>query len=133
MLTDLSIGLRTIGPDVAVLDLTEGLVEGPALVGEGVVGHDSLDDDPVGPVPGFGPTPESRAGDSGLVGEHLGVGQSGVVVHGRVNVRIADATLLGLADGLAPVDLVTPSSGDLAQLLHVDVDQLTRTFALVAT
>ena len=45
---DLPIGLGSVGPTVAVLDVSEGLVEELSPVTEAVVGQHPLDDDAVG-------------------------------------------------------------------------------------
>jgi len=66
---------------------------------------------------------EAGRGLAGLISQDLAEGDPGAVVHGRVKVVIADAPAprpVGPA-----VDPVAASLGDPAQLLDVDVDQLT--------
>ena len=110
----LSIGLGPIRAAVAVLD--PGFASAwlkSSLVGERVVGHHPLDHDAVGPEEGLGSPPEGRGGGPGLVGEHLGVGQAGVVVDGGVDVGEADPSLavVPLADAARPRTLCPPPSG----------------------
>jgi hypothetical protein len=65
----------------------------------------------------------------------LGVGEPGVVVDGAVHVVVAGASgVAGLAalEAVAAVDPPPAAGADDAELLDVDVDQLTRMGAFVA-
>jgi len=57
-------------------------------VGGSVIGHDALDGDAMGSQERPSAQQEPRAGQGALVAEHLGVGQPGVVVNGRVDVVV---------------------------------------------
>ncbi len=127
-----SIGLGPVGAAVAVLDGPQGLVEEGSPVAKGVVGEHPLDHDALGGEPGLGPAPEGGCRPSLLVGQDLGVGQARVVVDGGVQVGVPDPDPSVFAGALASVDPMATPGWDLAQFLHVDVDQLTRAFPLVA-
>jgi hypothetical protein len=108
----------------------EGLLEVETEVGEGVVGHDPVDDDAVSSEPGVGPGPEDGAGRAAFVVEDLDVGQAAVVVDGGVDVGVADAPAL---DRLRAAVGPSPASWwDPTQLLDVDVDQVPGGGGLVA-
>src|SRR5215207_11480693 len=62
-----------------------------AAVSEGVVSQDALDGDAVGGEEPAGSAQELRAGGGLFVGQHLGIGQPGVVVDGGVEVVVAGA------------------------------------------
>src|SRR5438874_10102428 len=128
---DLAVGLGSVGPAVLVVDavLAQRLVEKRAPVAEGIVGQDPLDGHASGPESGLGPAPERGRGSSLLIGEHLGVGQAAVIVDGRVQVGVAEPPLA--PGGGSAVDAMPPAGRDPTQLLDVDVDQLTRSGALV--
>jgi hypothetical protein len=94
---------------------------------------------------GLSPGPERGGGFLGLVGQDFGVGQAGVVVHGVVQVAVAQFGSAGRAvvgdrgaagavasSHGAAVDLVAAAVGDVAQLLDVDVDQVCRRVVFVA-
>ena len=112
----------------------QGFVEKSSSIGKGVIGHDSLNDDAMSPEEGLGSSPKGRTGGPALIGEDLGVGQAGVVVDGRVDVREANPALTFLAwtRRSAPSNLVTASLRDLAQFLHIDVNELAGPVPLVA-
>ena len=77
-----------------------------------------------------GPGQEASAGHPALVGQDLGVGQPGVIIHGDVDVVVADAPPADLL--AAAVEPPAATVGDAAQLLDIDVDQLAGLVALVA-
>ena len=69
---------------------------------------------------------------AGLVVEDLGVRESGTVVERGVDVAIADDALL-VGWRLAPAVLAPPVAGrDPSELLHINMDQFSGPFALVA-
>ena len=73
---------------------------------------------------------KAGCGDGGLIGQDLAEGDPRAVIHGRVDVVIADApSALG---GGAAMDLVATAVRDAAQLLDVQVDQLPGMLTLVA-
>src|SRR5690625_6376032 len=112
----------------------QGLVDVAAVaVGEGVVGHHSFDPgDAHGGEVGRRPPQEAGAGLGGLVVVDLAVGQAGVVIDHGGDVVIADALLaVGVARGAA-VGAPPAAVGDLAQLLHIHVDQLPGPGTLIA-
>jgi hypothetical protein len=131
---DFAVGLGAAGADVAVLDGAERLVELTEAVGPGVVGEHSRHGDAVVGKEGRRPAPERGAGVGPFVGERLAEGQAGVGVDGGVDVGVADSAsaLFAPAGGGSAVDLVTATGWDLAQLLHVDVDQLAGTGSFIA-
>ena len=80
------------------------------------------------PVPGERPLKERDGVDGAVGGEHLGVGEPGVVVDGDVDVLPAGAraALPSVAqDALTDVP-------EAAELLGVDVQEFSGTLALVA-
>jgi hypothetical protein len=96
----------------------------------GVVGEHPGDGDAAGGEPGHRPGEEAGAGAGALVGQHFGVGQPGVIVDGHVHVvpaQSAAADLLGAA-----VHPPAAAVGHPAELLDVDVQQITGVLALVA-
>src|SRR2546423_2844976 len=132
MLTHFAVDLGAADRDAAVAGagLCHGLLKVHAQVVPGVVGHDSLHDDAVGPVPGSGATPEPGAGRTFLVGEYFEVGQAAVVVHGGVDVRVAHTA--GVGGGVAAVGPPPTAGGNAPQLLDVDVHQSAGLVVLVA-
>lgn len=74
---------------------------------------------------------EARAGRGFLVAVDLAVGEAGVVVDGGVDVVEAHPASGGPA-GLAAQGLVAATVGDMAELLHVDVDEFAGAVAFVA-
>jgi hypothetical protein len=81
--------------------------------------------------PGQRPLEEANRAGLALVREDLGVGQARGVIDRDVQVFPADAAVAVDDAGAAAGDAV-PDAGDLAELLGVDVDQLTGALALVA-
>src|SRR5690606_5407738 len=102
-------------------------------VGEGVVGHHSLDPgDAHGGEVDSCPPQEPGAGLGPFVGVDLAVGPAGVVIDHGVDVVIANApAAVAVARGAA-VGAPAAAVGDLAQLLHIHVDQLPGPGPLVA-
>ena len=97
-----------------------------------VVGDDPLDvDDAVGGKPDPGTVHETDCGDSFLIGQGLGVGQSGEPIDGGVQVDVTGAGSgfgrrhdgFGLS---AALSVYTPASAiaDVCDLLDVDVDHM---------
>ena len=77
--------------------------------------------------PGRGAVQEPGAGGVALVGEGLDVGEAGVVVDRDVQEVVAHGTaLVPVGDGgVAPVQAPAAAVGDPAELLHIDMEQLT--------
>src|SRR6266542_4398117 len=102
---------------------------GVRLVSRAVVGHDALHPHAAGPEPGDRATQEADRGQRLLVGEHLEVGQSAVVVDADVHELIAR----GLLEATwAAAEHAVPWPPEAAELLDVDVHELARALALVA-
>jgi hypothetical protein len=75
---------------------------------------------------------EGGARRSAFVGEHFDVGEPGVIVDGDVEVVVAHDVGSVVRPGL-PSELAPTAAGtDLAELLHVDVDEFPETLPLVA-
>ena len=75
-----------------------------------------------------GATQEAGRGRAFLIGEHFDIGEPGGVVDGDVDELPADPAHPG---GAVAVDAVA-GPADLAELLHVDVDELARPRTLIA-
>ena len=136
---DLAVSLGPIGPGPLVGDpeLLADLAPLVAAVAAAVVGQHPLDDHPAVGEPGVGSGQEPGRRLLGLVGVDLGIGQPGVVIDGGVDEPMASqrvmvaaaaaAGAVGLAVGLAggpAQEPVATTSGDVAQLLDIDVDQV---------
>jgi hypothetical protein len=93
----------------------------------------------VGGEGGNGTVPEGDRGDGLLIVEGLGVGEPGVVVERRMQVRVsglagAGTGAFGSAGGLG-ADAVHPPAAagrDTSEFLDVDVDQVAEPVVLVA-
>ena len=135
--------LWAVGPSAEVFDAERSAGEGVdgGAVAAAVVGEHPLDLDAVALVEGDGAVEEAGDGGCLLVVEHLGVGETAVVVDGDVDVLPADS----VADVAGPVGVfgvvvlsaaaAHPPAGaalDAAELLDVDVEQLARSGAFVA-
>jgi hypothetical protein len=73
-------------------------------------------------------TREAGGGGSLLVGQDLAEGDPGAIIHGRVDVVVADAST---APGRgAAMDPVAAAVGDAPEFLDVQVNQLARLLAL---
>jgi len=100
----------------------------PSAVGEGVVGDHAVDRvDAVGGEVGGGAGQEGCGGDAFLVRVDLGVGQSGVVIDGGVDVVVADRAAVDppAAHGLrTAVDVPSAAVRDPAELLDIKVDRV---------
>lgn len=118
--------------------LAEGGLPGAGDVGRAVVGEDRPDG-----LEAVRGEEDQRSfhvldgGDGPLVVVALDVGQAAVVVDGGVEVRVAGLLVglpLGHQGGLGVSAVGTPSAavGDLADLLHVDVEHVARGAVLVA-
>src|SRR4051794_14119073 len=106
-------------------------------VGGAVVGHQLLDLDPVGAVEGERPSQKADRGGCLLVRQDLHVGKASGVIDADVDPLPARAQ----SPAFAPLDLRVAPAGnavprslgaDPAELLDVDVDQLSGAGALVA-
>lgn len=69
-----------------------------------------------------------------LVGQDLAVGQPGVIIDEGMDEVVAglDVSVTGRFSVFSTVGTPSAAVGDLAQFLHVHVDELSRTVALVA-
>ncbi|OJG05002.1 hypothetical protein BG618_03878 [Pseudonocardia autotrophica] len=135
---DLSVGLWAVGTGAFRGDpqRVAGVAPGVGAVGRAVVGQDSAGGDPAGGEPGHRAAQHSDRGGGGLVVVDLGVGQAGVVVEHGVHERRAHLRLVvGVAKfprGRGPVAVslgapdIAPAAavGDVAQLLHIHVQQI---------
>ena len=104
------------------------------LVGAAIVGQDPLDGGPVGVEPLNSPHQYGGRGEGGFVVVDLGVGDAGMVVDDGVDVGLAHQRVVVLVVGLAwgggsvlpslsSADVAPASAvGDVAELLHVDVE-----------
>src|SRR3990172_227091 len=134
--------LGTVGTGAEVLDpeLSAGKRVHYRDVGAAVVGEQLLDLDPVAAVEADGAAEEAGRGRRLLIGQHLRVGEAAVVVDGDVHVLPADRAprLASLVGGgrvvvlRASADPPACSASDPAELLDIDVQQLTWPGALVA-
>jgi len=134
---DLAVGLGSIGPCAFGSDteLEAGCCPAAAAVAGTVVRQHSFDAHAAGGEPVDRMTQDGDGGGRGLVVVDLGVGQPGVVIQDGVDVGGADQRAVILvpagADRSGPVAFAlgsaqvapTPTVGDVAELLHIDVDQ----------
>lgn len=81
----------------------QALVPEPRSVAGSVIGDDPFTANTDVGEPGFGAGPELCCGGGLFVVKDLGVGQSGAVIDGGVDIAVADATL-------AVMRIVIPSS-----------------------
>ncbi len=94
--------------------------------------HDPLDaGDAVGLEEGGSAGEEARAGGILLVAEDLGTGEVGVVVGDRVDVVVTQASE-GSGSFTPAVGAMAATSGDLAELLDVDMDHVAGPAVFVA-
>ena len=138
----LPVCLRSVGAGAEVFDAEAAAGDGVdgGAVGAAVVCEYAFDPDAVASEEAKGADEEARHGGRFLVREHLGVGESAVVVDGDVDVLPSDLSVLlpGCIGDSTPV--VAPNAAeafpcsvlDPAEFLHVDVDELARAGALVA-
>jgi hypothetical protein len=85
--------------------------------------------DAVGGEEASGSGQEPSAGAGLLIGEHLGIGQAGVVINGGMDEVVARPTsgvAAAVLGGVAAMDAVAAAGAEPAQLLDVEVDQLAR-------
>ena len=131
---DLAVGLGVVGPGAARPDASgqAGPLEGVAAVARAVVGEHGPPADPVLVEPGSRPPPERDRGDRALVGQHLAVGEAGVVVDGGMDEGVADPAVAVVRVAAAAVCSPATAWGDAAQLLDVDVDEVAGRGVLVA-
>lgn len=143
---DLPVGLRPIGPGALVPDaeLVAGVSPQVRAVRAAVVGQDPLNGHPACVEPLDGPNEDRGGGEGGFVVVDLGVGDAGMVVDDGVDVGLAHqrvaVLVLGLARGggavllaLLPADVAPAAAvGDVAELLHVDVQHRPGVVVLVA-
>jgi hypothetical protein len=115
---------------VADAELAAGeCMHDPAVAGA-VVGEHALDDDAVAAVEGECATQEGGSGRCSFVIEHLGVGETAVVVDGDVDVFPALLPLVAAVAAVAGDPM--PRTIDPAELLDVNVEQFARARSLVA-
>src|SRR5699024_1436485 len=80
---DFAVGLRVVGPGVAMLDrFAEGVVEESGPVARSVVSHHRGHGDASLLEEGVGSLPETGGSFFALIGQDLGIGQPGVVIDG---------------------------------------------------
>lgn len=135
---DLAVGAWRLALGSAVLDVHVGAHALPetGLVAGAVVGEHRTDLDAVEAEEDSGPLEELARCGGPLVLQALDVGDPAVVVDTGVQVRVA-GPLVGLAlrhQGLLRFAAVCPPAaaiGDLADLLHIDVDHVAGSLVLV--
>jgi hypothetical protein len=142
----LAVGLRPVGPGALGRDAQCGAGAGPvaAAVAAAVVGEHPAGGHAAGGEPGARPAQHAGGGRAGLVVADLGVGHPAVVIehdvdegmsHQRVAMAAAGSPAIGGAVGLALLmaeEAPATTGGDVAQLLHIGVQQLTGGGVLVA-
>jgi hypothetical protein len=124
-----SIGARAVGSStqVAQAEPSAGGGEAAGDVAGAVVGHDAGDGDAVGAVPGDQSSKEGNRCWRPFVGKDFGISETGGVVDGDVNeLPPGTAAALPAIAGDAVADDL-----DAAQLLDIDVDELSGTVSLV--
>src|SRR5690606_8620014 len=125
----LAIGLRAVGPGVAMLEAELGAdpVEVPGAEGRAVVGEHGLDAHAEAAVVGHGIAQELHGAAGSLVGIHVAEADPGMVIDGHEQELPA-----GAPDCIAAVagDPVTGSL-DAPKLLGVQVKQVTGSIVLV--
>ncbi len=132
-----AVGLRSARPgaEVADAEAAAGDCVRDRDVGGAIVGDHPLDLDAVAGEEGECTAQEGDRGRRLFVAEHLGVGETAVVVDGDVDVVPAGcAALVAVAVALARPSLAREAKADAlagrleaAELLDVDVHELTRT------
>lgn len=130
---DLAVVARGVGRDVLMMSGVEPLVEHPGAVAGSVIGDAPVDaGDPVDSEEGPGPRPETCRCESSFIFAVLGVGDTGVPIDSRVQVRIATTggtrgfraiAGQGLWRSFA-VGAPPASVGDSADLFHIEVDHM---------
>jgi len=125
-----SVGSGTVGLSAQVSEtkVLAGVSEAVRDVAGAVVGHDGLDPDTLALEPGDGSFEECGRRGGSLIGQYLGVSQTGSVIDGDVDELPTDAAD---TSGAVTVDTMAHSS-DAAELLDIDVDELSRMVSLVA-
>jgi len=73
---------------------------------------------------------ERQAGATFFIGQYFRIGQSGMIVDGQMEILPADAATVALAGPVRRNPM--PSALEAAELLDVDMDQLTRLRAFIA-
>jgi hypothetical protein len=125
-----SVGSGSIGLSAQVSKL-EGLADVSEAVRDvagAVVRHDGLDSNALALEPGHGAFQEGDRGGGSLIGQDLGISQTGSVIDGNVDELPSDAADTSRA---VTVDAMADAA-DPTQLLDVDVDELSGVFSLVA-
>ncbi len=132
----LAIGLGRIGLGADVLEAKAlaGFAEGKGFVAGAVVRHDTLDRYPEARIVGDGRLEEGDSTSLFLVLHDLTEGNAGSVVDADMHVLparpLATGAQVALAGSIAGDAMADPT--ELAELFDVDVNQLTRMFALIA-
>jgi hypothetical protein len=125
-----SVGARAVWScaQVAQAEPSTGGCESARAIAGAVVGHDASDSDAVAGVPSDESSKEGGSGGGSFVSQDFGISQTGGVVDGNVNELPAGspAALPAVASDAVADDL------DAAQLLGVDMDELSGTVSLVA-
>jgi len=117
-----AIGARGIGAGEDVLEPELTTSQGKNIGAEAstVVGHDTLKLYSEALVMGGGLTQESRGGDTLLVGEDGGVGQTGVIVNGD-----KDKVITGAANGIAAITGHAEAGPmNTGKLFNIDMEQI---------
>src|SRR4051812_1129706 len=109
-----------------------GAVPETGLVAGAVVGDDAFADDPAGPEPCVGARPERGGGDGLFVVEDLGVHEAGAVIDGAVQVPVAGTAVVAGRGVATAVHPPAATQRDRCEFLHVDVDEFTGPFTLIA-
>jgi len=124
--------------DVGGSETDDGVleVEGATVV-PGIVAHHLPDGYSVAGIELGGAGQEASTGVPFLIGEHLRISQPGMVIDGRMDVVETNPTVHAVPDSMVAACLSSPAPAttvrDPAQLLHVDVDQVARSFTFITT
>src|SRR5512134_754895 len=119
------------GANVPEAEALAGFAEGRGEIAGSVVGHDPLDSHAEALVVGDGGLQEGNGAFLAFGGHDLSDGNPGVVVDADMHELPADAACPALTGSIAG-DAV-PDPVEAAQLLDVDVDELARVLAFVAS
>src|ERR1700730_6361053 len=122
-----AVGGRVVGPGAGMphRELGAEVTPSVAAVPVAVVGQDAFDGDAERSEPGVGASQERDARVDGFAVEDLAVRDTAVRVDGGMDVVVADGCVAGMGDVAAAVCPPATAVGDAAQLLHIDVDELT--------
>ena len=107
----------------------EQIAEGKASIGRAVIAHKALDLDAVSREPGEGAAGEGDRTLLAFIAKHFGVREAAGIVDRHMQEFPAGAALIALS-GAVTADAMADAI-DAAELLNIDVDQLTRTLTLI--